>query len=463
MPRRPAQLTRMQPFVAVSKPLSSNLKKRKADFSTAEDELPLNFSVVASTKKRRLGVNTPPETPTKTIKHSLAALNINTPASNLKRKRDASPDIAIVITPPASRATSIDADLPAELEDLKRLNAAFLSALTLHYAHNGNSTSADLRMLTPSVTKTWGKRKVTVQDIRLLVTIIHSTTTSRNGSVAAKFCMKDYGEGKVCVEFIRQRRGRGAITHSFNESHINVTFGTNLEIAWESWNSHPDNRDAAVKVFIDSIELEPLTTSATLAKIAPLRAKGQHRLEEVLTPFQNFNLSDETASRPIKRARSGPGRDTQTEPEKENVKPTKEEAKPINPLDRSLSLLDRIKAKEAHAASLPAAPTKEARERIAALQRSEELLEVLNLLALAKGGASRISFPLPSLVSSIQSSLRNPLSKDEIVRAVKVLQTEVAPKHVSMVTFGAVTGVVLDRSRKPSLADVKAKLKALGI
>jgi hypothetical protein len=124
--------------------------------------------------------------------------------------------------------------------------------------------------------------------------------------------------------------------------------------------------------------------------------------------------------------------------------------------------LERIKAKEALAATLPAGPTKEERERIAALQRSQELLTILNLLAVSKGG-SRVSFPLPTLITNIQSSIRNPMSKDQILRCVKLLQTEVAPGHISLVTFGSITGVVVDISKKLSAGEVTERLRAKGI
>jgi hypothetical protein len=441
------------PFVAVSKPLSISSNKRKHG---SLPDLP-SSTQETSLKKRKLATITPPPTPPDfpsiALEPScLIPLQLAAPPAILKRKRSA----PAVTSPPTS--PSLDdahALLPKELDSLKRLNAAFLSALTLHYAHNGHSTSADLRVLMPCVTRVWKKRNVTVEDIRLLLAIIHSTTTSKNGSAFAKFCLKDYGQGKVCLEFSRLRSGRGAASQYFNESQINTTFATNLESAWESWSSQAGHNPDDVESFISSIDLEPLATSATVAQIAPLRANGQRRLEEVLTPFKNFNLSDESPAPPSKRARNGSG------PEPTGA--DKENAKPVYALDRSVSLLDRIKAKEAHAASLPAAPTKEQRERMAALQRSEEVLEIMNLLALAKGGSSRVSFPLPSLVRNLQSSIRSPLSKEELIRCVNVLQTEIAPGHISMVTFGSVTGIVVERNRKPTLADVKARLKARGV
>ncbi|KAF2675024.1 hypothetical protein BT63DRAFT_420263 [Microthyrium microscopicum] len=451
-------------FSSVSKPgTDSDLgsKKRKHDPTTADDERPSSLSVTTSIKKRRVVVITPPDTPTKAIKHSIANLNLSVSASNLssatnlKRKRHASPEIDIAVSSPPSSPTRSNG-FTNELEDLKRLNCAFLSALSLHYAHNGNSNTVDLRMLTPSITKLWGKRKVTIEDIRLIVAIIHSTSTSKSATTATRFLLKDYGEGKVCLERVaRQRKGRGPAQRTFNEADTIATFNANLASLWES-----HSKQIPSSCFTASISPEPLVPSSTLAKLGPLRAKGQRRLEDVLTPFKNINLSDHTPTRPFKRTKAA---HTSTvapvSKDKENTTPEP----PANPSDRSSSLLARIHAKEAAAASAAPAPTKEQRERMAALQRAEEVLQVLQMLAVAKGGSARASFPMSMLVRNVQASMRSPLAREEIERVIKLLQTEVAPGHIGVVTFGSVTGVVVDRNRKPGVADIKARLVALGV
>lgn len=57
--------------------------------------------------------------------------------------------------------------LPAELLNLLALHSSFLTALSLHYAHNGTSTPADLRDLTASITLVWKQRQVTYDDSTL--------------------------------------------------------------------------------------------------------------------------------------------------------------------------------------------------------------------------------------------------------------------------------------------------------
>lgn len=99
-------------------------------------------------------------------------------------------------------------------------------------------------------------------------------------------------------------------------------------------------------------------------------------------------------------------------------------------------------------------------ERRAALQRAEELLGILDLLATSKGSGQRVSFPLPALVRSVQNSLRSPMSKDEIELCLQLLGKEVAPWYVSIAKFGTIVGVVVNRGFRPTKEDVQARLAA---
>lgn len=463
-PRRQAQST-ISAFTTITKASNFGLTADKKRKHTDNDEATIPFlSLNTTVKKRKVTFITPPTTPTKLKQNILAQTGVKSAVSNLsnKRKRHVSPEIEIAYSSPPESSTESD-DFPLELEDFKRLNSAFLSALSLHYAHNGNSTSVDLRMITPSITRLWGKRKATINDIRKIVAVLHLTSTAKSQNVT-RFALKDFSEGKVCIEIVAKRLGLKSTATTLNEAETNCQFCANLEHAWESCTKKAEGAEA----FIEALPLEPMSMAASVAKIAPMRAKGQRRLEEVLTPFKNFNLS-ESPSSPSRSAKRVKNTHLSTFDlpvrviGKENLQPEAQAAQPEPAKDRSLSLLDRIQKKEALAASLPKAPTKEERERRAALQRSEELLEIINLLALAKGGAARASFPLASLVASIQSSIRSPMAKDDVLRCIKVLTIEVAPGHVSMVTFGSVVGVVVDRNRRPPMAEIRERLRLRGV
>lgn len=86
--------------------------------------------------------------------------------------------------------------LPAELVNLLALHSSFLTALSLHYAHNGTSTPADLRDLTASITLVWKQRQVTYDDIRLLMGVLSYGPDGSN----IPYTLSDYGRGKIVLE-----------------------------------------------------------------------------------------------------------------------------------------------------------------------------------------------------------------------------------------------------------------------
>lgn len=226
----------IQAFAKVSKPLghgqaTSNKRKHIIDARDSSPEPAVNR------KKQRLQLLTPPETPTKALKHAIANLSLSAiplPALKVtKRKRAATPDID---TPPTS-PNSDDfedihhaTDVPLEIEDLMNLNSAILTALALHYAHHGSASPVDVRTLTPSVTKAWGKRKATIEDIRLCLGVTTSENTKRNA-----FILSNYGNGRICIEMGGKRQRKGFMYQGFNETEMRQQFESNLERAWKKW------------------------------------------------------------------------------------------------------------------------------------------------------------------------------------------------------------------------------------
>jgi hypothetical protein len=441
--------TRQRPlldFTTQSKPLASTMDSKKRKLSPSDDE--------------------DSDAPQQAFTSLLAK----------KRK------VAVLVTPPRTPSPSLDI-ASTSFDDLIKLNTAFLSAMSLHHAHNGSSSSLDLRVVTPSITKAWGKRQVDLDDIRALIGIYND----------GFFRLLNFGDGKVCIEMsptstsknsTKRRHNEQAFGPRFEENELKKEFAKKFESKWQTWlkiqstNQHID----FVTAFLRSVaSQQPLEESSTVRKIAPLRAKGQQRLEEVLGPLmKRIHISDDNApsDAPAKRQRRGsntkPTRPSITRThsgfpgrfgnDKENdiAQPVKKpETAPLPTSVRSASLIERIRAKESALANLPAGRSKAELERLAALQRAEELLGILNSLALSRGGM-KVSFPLPSLVISVRSSIRNPMSKEDILRCVSVLQ-EIAPGHVGLVTFGAIMAVVVDRTRKPTAVLVRQRLREMGV
>lgn len=469
----------IQPFTRVSKAASDALQssKKRKDLDTDHnlDNEPVKI------KKRCLQLGTPPETPTKACKRLLADLSISAPPppalKSAKRKRAES--LLFVDTPPTSPDAEQDIELseqeavclPEELEDLESLNTSFLSALSLHYAHHGTSTPVDIRSLILSITKLWGKRKVGIDDIRLCIGLLDSSRSSSTPRFSSSFTLLNYGNGRFCIELAALAKKQAPIGQSFDENKLNSVFSERLRKAWQGWIK--EKMDLDIPTFVQRLPRADVPMSASAAKAAKLLSKGQRRLEELMRAKDDGDNDVRKKARP---GQAGGPKDVtnggSAKPEKKEAEPQVFPGKEIKKLDptgsltaniRGLSLLERIKTKEIEQATLGPAPTKAEIERRAALQRAEELLGILELLAASKGSALRASFPLPALVQSVRSSLRSPMSREEIERCLQVLEKDIAPGYVSMAKFGSIVGVVVNRGCRPAKEDIQGRLKANGV
>ncbi|PVH98289.1 hypothetical protein DM02DRAFT_615938 [Periconia macrospinosa] len=366
--------------------------------------------------------------------------------------------------------------LPAELLNLLALHSSFLTALSLHYAHNGTASPVDLSSLTESVSKVWRLRKVTYDDIRLCIGVLEAGPTGNQNP----FCLSDYGRGKICLE-IREEHKLGIGGLSMNEQALKDMFMVSLDALWSQFTSSStaraiatpkkrgrprktDSKQPSIQPFISEPNLTKfiaqlphadITTCASLTAIAPLQEKGRKRLREFKESVQH--------GRSAKKARES-STITLSGKENENVQIKTEESQ-TKMTDfasvRKTALLDRILAKQALAASSPKPPSPAELARSSALQRSEEVLNVLSLLCATKGPGSRVSFSMNALLQALQQSIRSPISRDEALKCVEVLAAEVTPGYVGIVRMGAISSVVINQTMRP--VDVKGKLATLGV
>lgn len=366
--------------------------------------------------------------------------------------------------------------LPAELVDLLALHSSFLTALSLHYAHNGTATPVDLRDLTQSISSVWRKRKVHIDDIRLCVGVLGSGPSSNNNP----FYLSDYSGGKIFLEIRDEHKMSGALG-SMNEEAIQIMFMESLDYLWKNWSAQnsskpkngarpiatPKRRGRSRKADASQMSIQPfvdnnsipkflsqlphaeITLCSSAAAVAPLREKGRKRLRE-------FNDSVQ-AGRTQKKAREITGKEN--EPSIGQSKPVQAKMTEFASVRKS-NLLDRILAKQAAASAGPTPPSPAELKRNAALQRSEEVLGVLSLLAASKAPVMRVSFSMAALLQSLQGSIRTPLSRDEVLACVEVLANEVTPGYVSVVKMGAISSVVINQAMRPM--DVRSRLVALG-
>lgn len=373
------------------------------------------------------------------------------------------------------------AALPSELVNLLALHSSFLTALSLQYAHNGTATPVDLRDLTQSISAVWQKRKVTIEDIRLCVGVLSSGPHSNENP----FYLSDYTAGKICLELRDEHKMAGAMG-ALNEDALQQMFMESLDHLWRTWSiSHGVNKksitarpiatpkrrgrprkavdaaqtsiqpfvdDNSIAKFLSQLPHAEITLCASAVAVAPLREKGRKRLREFKDSVQQGRTS--------KKFRESIGK------ENEPVLISQQQQQPVQTKItefasvRKLNLLDRILAKQAIAASGPTPPSPAELQRRAALQRSEEVLGVLSLLAASKGPGARVSFSMSALIQSLQGSMRTPLSKEEVTKCVEVLASEVTPGYVSVVRMGVISSVVINQAMRPM--DVKSRLVALG-
>ncbi|QDS68315.1 hypothetical protein FKW77_010681 [Venturia effusa] len=449
--------TSIQAFARVSKPLgdgqaTSNKRKHTTD---ARDHDP---EPVVNRKKQRLQLLTPPETPTKALKHAIANLSLSAipiPALKVsKRKRAATPDIDTPSTSPHSEDfedTRHATDVPPEIEDLMNLNSAFLTALALHSAHHGSASPVDVRTLTPSVTKAWGKRKATIEDIRLCLGVTGAKNAKRN-----VFILSNYGNGRTCIEMEGKKQRRGFMYQGFDETEMRQQFESNLERAWKKWSDKGDT-----KSFIQTLPLAETTKCSSLVKLEPTLAKDQQRLEQVLGPKESRHPKRRKvtfAEEPVEIKKEEDVSVPAAEPmELESAAP-----KPATTAARGFDLLTRIQQKQHALSLLPAGPSQAQQNHTRALQRVEEILTILDLLAAGKGTGSRVSFPLPPLIQSIQASLRSPMDKDEVQRVLDIMVEEVAKGFVKIVGFGNVRACVVNRIMRPRPEILRERIELAG-
>lgn len=368
--------------------------------------------------------------------------------------------------------------LPTEVVNLLALHASFLTALSLHYAHNGTATPVDLRDLTDSVSNVWRHRKVTYDDIRLCVGVLSCGPAGKNNP----FYLSDYGRGKICIE-LRDEHKMGAGVSSMNEEALKTMFMESLDHLWRQWSAagqttqklstrpiatprkrgrprKADRKQTSIQAFVEEPSIPKfisqlphaeIATCASLTAIAPLQEKGRKRLREFKDSVQQ--------GRSLKKVRETTGKENEPTQAQAQIQTAQMKMTEFASVRKS-NLLDRILAKQAAAESGPKAPSPAELQRKAALQRSEEVLGLLSLLCASKGPGMRVSFSMAALLQSLQTSIRTPLSKDEALKCVEVLASEVAPGYVSVVKMGVISSVVVNQAMRP--VDIKGRLVALG-
>jgi hypothetical protein len=407
--------------IAPATPVSRKRKSvRFAEPTTAPSTPSRAPSTPSSSRKRRFESDE-----TDQAEALLERLNIQSPVS--KRNK----------TTVHRRAPQNDFDLPRELVDLLDLHAAFLT--TLQYSRSDTGSLIDLRTLYASVTRTWGKRHVTADDIQRCIGVL-SWTPVKSDSAAprAPFFLCDYGRDKLCIEF-HPSAERGPL----REAKLNMDFEANLRTLWLS------SRDTQpATVFIATLPKAPIKAAAHKA-INPLlaTAKTQTTLDAFKHDIAQKRQQAQEAKAAATAALAQAAQPTTT---------TTENAPKI-------SLLDRIRAKETLLATPQAnTPSPAELQRRHALQRAADVAAVIGMLCKATAaGQARVSFTMAALMVRLKDSMRTPISQEDGMVCVRLLAAEVAPRWLRVVKVGGRENVVCEVGLQPAKGDVEARVGGL--
>ncbi|CZT53384.1 uncharacterized protein RSE6_14899 [Rhynchosporium secalis] len=405
-------------------PAACNKRKFVEDEESAQQETisPAN----TKTDQRRTFLRTP-KTPHRPILKQSPPSTIDTPTNGARNLLDR---FCIASKTPtrsplgfssssSNLATSIPptSNLPTELLDMINLHAAFLTALSIHYAHHGTHAPVDLRNLCPDVAQAWGKRRVTLEDVRLLLGIQNSSAPESKDARVSRLSLSDYGHGKICIEIRTLGKG-GRIARPVNEDLLNEVFEKGLTSLWEQKRAELD-----VKEFVEGLPHQGITMCSSLVKMSPLLAKGQRRLEDLRA---GITIKSPAIAQKV------------------------EVASP------KLTLLDRLRAKAIQTAKLPPPPSKADIARQAAMGRIEEVVSILVILSTSTSiGQSRISFTLPTIIGKLRDSFKTPMSKEEADTCIRLLATDIAPQWVKLVKMGKVECLVVNRDERPREGNIK--------
>lgn len=271
---------------------------------------------------------------------------------------------------------------------------------------------------------------MTVSDVRKILAL-----TPDSG---AAFMLEDRARaGIFLARVLRSEQDTQRQTTYIDEAALNAVFETSLREAWADWCSKTPEELLTGRSFVRQLPQAEMVQNEATKNAAPLYSRGQQRLADLKAGQAAAKAETESAQSPAPS--------------------TAKDASGIQ--NRNTSLLDRILAKQASTAALPAGPTRSELERKSALHRIEDVTRVLDMLA---AGQMRASFSMPAVVQHLQQSLRNPITREETERCLGIMAAEIMPSFVKVVASGALKGVVVTRGGKIGFADLKERLANAG-
>lgn len=311
-------------------------------------------------------------------------------------------------------------DLPPALVELIQLHAAFVKTILIQISHNNSNAPIDFRSIEPNISRTWGKRKVTIEDIQRCIAIQESP--KQGDAFKSPFIVSDYGRGKVCVEL-----APGQFGTSINEDRLNKQFEDNLRQLCSGRAEDKDSMDVDIcfgKLSLGDLPKAIIANMATTISANPMLAKGQRTLTE---------LKDGIAAR-------------QQEQEAKHAAAMNRPM--LKPDGTKMGLLDRLRLKQLAKETGPLPPAGPELERRAALNRVMDISATMSMLTLSNP-LPRQSFTMPALLVKLKDSMRVPISDEEAAKCIRLIAVEVAPEWLRVVTFGGRDNIVVQKNLQP--------------
>ncbi|OXV10625.1 hypothetical protein Egran_01613 [Elaphomyces granulatus] len=337
--------------------------------------------------------------------------------------------------------TDYSSTVPQLFDELIDLHSCFLTALSLHFAHNGPSAPADLRHFLPTIERIWKRRKVMTRDLQRLLWISGEETDLS----APCFRIANYGIGKICLErVVRDSKASKGSSCCLDEDALQGKFERILEKIWR----RVADQNEAESSFERNLGFVPIHESLT-----PFTAMrmGRQRLQELRGNAAKVSLTK-----------------VKQKTENHSIKQSSE-----NTSDRRKGLLDRIKDKEFCQSKLPPPPSKETLLRRSAAERVEEVARVLALMrpsnTTGKGARAKVMpqkkpFRVETLIQNIQDSIPSPICKKEAGICLEILaQKDIAGDWVNIVTVNQLKSVILKSVITVSPREIRARVAKMKI
>lgn len=316
---------------------------------------------------------------------------------------------------------------------MKSLHKSFLKAFTIHIAHNGPTAPADLTSLLGTVTRIWKKHTISREDIQRMLAIYEMGSDFQATSKTLKFRNSPFklnmaGLGNTVRYHVEFCGSQNLGQLSYEEQKLQDLYELQLEKSFTNQHGKTATWLSDDSSLLPRLEFE-------------MGVQTQIRKEKA-SSARNHILGSPANHKTLAIPQNGPQGAGQSGSE--------ELSRPQALKARTLSLFDRVKAKQL-ANSCKEAPTSESILRSRAIGRIDDVVDILRMKQQQKLGASsqarsKISFGLNQIIHDIKSSLSVPIAEEEIHMCITILAKDVPGTWLTTFTMGKVQTVILNGS-----------------